>query len=65
MLAKLSAYLKDAHVPVALLIFGITSAYHFRSHLDLGANYANTIYATYGFLAGHAYVNRDGSPPAQ
>ena len=62
MLNKLSAYLKDAHVPVALAIFGITSFYHFRTHLDLGANYANTIYATYAFLAGHAYVNKDNTP---
>ncbi len=58
MFQKLMALLKDAHIPIALLVFAVTTGYHFTTHIDLGANYANTIYATYGFLGGHAFINR-------
>lgn len=46
----------DAHVPIAIFVFLVTSAYHFHTGKDLGANYTSTIYALYGFLGGHALV---------
>lgn len=63
-LEKLNA---DFHIPVALLIFGTTTIYHFRTHLDLGPQYVNSIYALYAFLGGHAWLSRPGAvsePPA-
>ena len=62
MLNKIAAYLKDAHVPIGLAVFISTTAYHFKTHIDLGPQYCNSIYALYAFLAGHAYVNRDNTP---
>lgn len=44
----------DAHIPIALAVFVTTSVMHFWTHLDLGANYTNSIYALYGFLSAHA-----------
>lgn len=46
----------DSHVPIALFVFIVTSAYHFKTGKDLGANYTNALYAFYGFLGGHALV---------
>src|SRR5579863_5860376 len=46
----------DSHVPIAILVFAITSAYHFHTGKDLGTNYTNSLYALYGFLGGHALV---------
>jgi hypothetical protein len=46
----------DAHVPIALFVFLVTSAYHFHTGKDLGTNYINSLYAFYGFLLGHAGV---------
>ena len=46
----------DAHVPIAIFVFLVTSGYHFHTGKDLGANYTSTIYALYGFLGGHALV---------
>ena len=43
----------DAHVPIALIVFITTSVMHFWHHVDLGANYTNSIYALYGFLSAH------------
>jgi hypothetical protein len=57
----------DSHVPIALLVFTATSAYHFYTHRDLGTNYTNSLYALYGFLGGHALVYQkwpDQNPPA-
>lgn len=42
----------DFHVPIALLVLAVTSFMHFKSHVDLGANYVNSLYAFYAFLAG-------------
>lgn len=47
----------DGHVPVALLVFVVTTAIHVATKRDLGANYVNSLYAFYGFLAGHKWVN--------
>ena len=59
-MTKLESFLdklkNDVHVPVALLIFSSTSVFHFWKHVDLGANYTNSLYALYAFLGGHAYV---------
>jgi hypothetical protein len=62
----LSRLTNDAHVPIALLVFLVTSVYHFHTGTDLGANYTNSLYAFYGFLAGHAavYQFRPDSPGA-
>jgi len=46
----------DSHVPIAVLIFVVTSAYHFHTGKDLGTNYTNSLYAIYAFLGGHALV---------
>jgi hypothetical protein len=68
-MSKISAFLEkmnaDFHIPVALLIFGTTTIYHFKTHLDLGSQYVNSIYALYAFLGGHAWINRPGAgdPP--
>lgn len=62
MLTKILDHLKDAHIPIGLLVFGITTAYHFKTHLDLGPQYCNSIYALYAFLTGHAWANRDTTP---
>ena len=52
----------DWHIPIALLIFAVTSGYHFYTHLDLGPQYTNSLYALYGFLGGQYWVsNRNGS----
>lgn len=59
-LAKLKT---DFHIPIALAIFVTTSVYHFKTHLDLGQNYTNSIWALYAFLGGHAWVNRGGQSP--
>jgi hypothetical protein len=49
-LAKLT---NDCHVPIALLVFVVTTAYHFHTQRDLGPGYVSSLYAFYGFLAGH------------
>ena len=59
-LAKLKS---DFHIPLALLVFATTSVYHFYTHLDLGSQYTNSLYALYAFLGGHAYVSRDKGTP--
>jgi hypothetical protein len=46
----------DAHVPIALFVFVVTSAYHFHTGKDLGSGYVSSLYAFYGFLGGHALV---------
>src|SRR5271157_5965846 len=53
----------DSHVPIAILVFAITSAYHFHTGKDLGTNYTNTIYALYGFLGGHAMIYQKWPDP--
>ena len=56
----------DCHIPIALFVFITTSVFHFYKHVDLGANYTNSIYALYGFLTGHAAVYQkwpDGTAP--
>jgi len=55
----------DAHMPIAILVFAVVSVYHFYTGKDLGTNYTNVIYGTYGFLATHKFVNDKfgGDPP--
>lgn len=49
-LAKLQTY---AHIPIAIIVFIVTTVVHVKTHADLGANYVNSLYAMYGFLAAH------------
>jgi hypothetical protein len=57
---KLSEFISkiksDAHVPVALFVFIVTTTIHTITKRDLGANYTNSLYAFYGFLAGHGFT---------
>lgn len=46
----------DAHIPIGLLVWGVTTAYVMMTHRDLGANYVNSLYALYGFLTAHGGV---------
>lgn len=46
----------DAHIPIALFVFLVTSAYHFHTGKDLGPGYVSSLYAFYAFLGGHAAV---------
>ena len=50
----LAKFTNDLHVPIAMLVFAVTTGYHFYTHLDLGSGYVSSLYALYGFLAGHA-----------
>ena len=70
MFAKMIERLKnDFHIPIALLIFAITTGMHVWTKRDLGPQYCNSLYALYAFLGGHAFVNRDktddGAPDAK
>ena len=49
----LDKFMNDMHVPIALAVFTATTIYHFYTHLDLGPQYVSSLYAFYGFLAGH------------
>lgn len=57
LLARIKA---DGHLPVALLVFGVTTTYHFWTRHDLGPNYVSSIWGMYAFLAGHAISQRFG-----
>jgi len=61
-MGKLDALLdrlkNDVHLPVALIVFLATSIYHFKTHLDLGPQYTNSLYAFYAFLGGHAFTQQ-------
>jgi hypothetical protein len=46
----------DFHIPLAAMVFLGTSGYHFHTHVDLGTNYVNSLYAFYAFLGGHAFT---------
>lgn len=50
----------DAHIPVAILVFVVTTTIHVWSHADLGANYVSSLYALYAFLAGHGGISMWG-----
>lgn len=49
----LEKFVNQLHVPIALGVLAATTIYHFYTHRDLGTNYVNSLYAFYGFLAGH------------
>jgi len=49
----LAKFTNDLHVPIALVVFAITTAYHFHTGKDLGSGYVSSLYAFYGFLGGH------------
>jgi hypothetical protein len=66
----LDKFTNNAHVPIALFTLSLTSAYHFYTGKDLGANYTNSLYAFYGFLAGHfgfsqKWPDKEGSDDGQ
>jgi hypothetical protein len=46
----LAKFTNDLHVPIALVVFIVTSVYHFHSGKDLGSGYVSSLYAFYGFL---------------
>lgn len=46
----LAKFTNDLHVPIALVVFVVTSVYHFHSGKDLGSGYVSSLYAFYGFL---------------
>lgn len=52
----------NAHVPVALFVFVVTTAIHTITKRDLGANYTNSLYAFYGFLTGHGLTQAKYNP---
>lgn len=54
----------DGHVPVALFVFIVTTVIHVITKRDLGANYTNSLYAFYAFLAGHK-ISQDKYGPDQ
>jgi len=49
----LSKLTNDLHVPIAVMVFTVTTVYHFVSGKDLGSGYVSSLYAFYSFLAGH------------
>lgn len=49
----LSKMTNESHVPVALLVFGVTSAYTMYTGKDLQPGYVSSLYAFYGFLGAH------------
>jgi hypothetical protein len=53
----------DAHVPIALFVFVVDSAYCFHTGKDLPAGYVSSLYAFYGFLGGHALVYQKWPDP--
>lgn len=42
------------HVALAAICQGVIFVVHFKTGKDIGANVQGTVYAFYGFLAGHA-----------
>lgn len=65
MFEKLRDFFKDAHIPIALCVFAVTTFIHVHTKADLGPQYVNSLYALYAFLGGHAFVNRNSGddPP--
>lgn len=62
------------HVVLAAITQGAIIVFHFRTGHDIGNGVQGTVYAWYGFLAGHALTyqkypdadaNHDGVPDAQ
>jgi hypothetical protein len=49
----LAKFTNDLHVPIAIAVVTATSIYHFHTGKDLGSGYVSSLYAFYGFLAGH------------
>ena len=49
----LAKFTNDLHVPIAIGVVVATSAYHFYTGKDLGSGYVSSLYAFYGFMAGH------------
>lgn len=52
----LAKFTNDLHVPIALVVFVVTTSYHFHTGKDLGSGYVSSLYAFYAFLGGHAAV---------
>lgn len=44
----------DFHIPIAVLVFAVTTSVHVATKRDLGPQYVNSLYALYAFLGGHA-----------
>lgn len=70
----LDTIINKFHVILAAVTQAAILAYHFRTGKDIGNGVQGTVYAFYGFLAGHAFTyqkypdaNNDGvpDPPAK
>jgi hypothetical protein len=46
------------HIALAAVCQGAIILYHFHTGRDIGAGVQNTVYAYYGFLAGHNLTNQ-------
>jgi hypothetical protein len=52
--ALLDIIINKFHIVLGTLCQGAIIFYHFRTGHDVGPGVVNTVYAFYGFLAGHA-----------
>jgi hypothetical protein len=50
----LDIVVNKVHVALGAVCQGAIIVYHFKTGHDIGAGVQNTVYAFYGFLAGHA-----------
>ena len=48
----------DFHIPIAVMIFAVTTTIHVWTKRDLGPQYVNSLYAAYAFLGGHAWAGK-------
>lgn len=69
--AALDLLINKFHIILASVAQAAVFAFHFKTGHDIGSGVQNTIYAYYGFLAGHALTYQkypDGSsstPPVK
>ena len=52
----LDTIINKFHIILASVAQGAIFMYHFKTGHDIGSGVQNTVYAYYGFLAGHAYT---------
>jgi hypothetical protein len=61
----LDKFVNDLHVPIAIVVFVTTTAFHFKTSKDLGPGYVNSLYAFYGFLGAHFGCSQKWPDPPQ
>ena len=54
----LDIVVNKVHVALAAVTQGIILVYHFKTGHDIGNGVQGTVYAFYGFLAGHNLTNQ-------